>query len=91
MAVCHGLSELQYFSVGSTDEILQMLKVTQDVYVSVCRVNSVIGIGVGAGAYILSRFAVSSDIFQLLISLSFYCLKTMSVPFPLSHSFFLSL
>ena len=25
-----------------------------------CRVNSVIGIGVGAGAYILSRFAVSS-------------------------------
>ncbi len=34
---------------------------------SVCRVNSVIAIGVGAGAYILSRFAVSSDIFQLFI------------------------
>lgn len=56
MAVCHGLSQLQYFA----DEILQLLKVTGCGSVSVCRVNSVIGIGVGAGAYILTRFAVSS-------------------------------
>ncbi len=56
MAVCHGLSKLQYFSA-----------IVESVIgcgcVSVCRVNSVIAIGVGAGAYILTRFAVSSDIF----------------------------
>jgi len=67
-----------------------MLKMTQDVYVSVCRVNSVIGIGVGAGAYILSRFAVSSDVFCFSFHFHFVGLKhCLCLYLRLAHSFFL--